>query len=217
MISNDKYQIIKSAIKVHSRLKGRTYFLLYKVNAKQPSGSTEFTILEENFWHLVGCRMDETLHLTSAQKYQLYYDCLEGKDISKYLVYTRQPQDVIKKSNVVIQVFDFITNAKATRICITDGTPESFMFQVGAGSANGLIGYGDSPKGMIPKTAQQKSIYKIQLNANNKIFLILSKPYGFAKYNQVEYKISPKIFPAILSELPKEIQYENHLFPVFTQ
>ena len=49
------------------------------------------------------------------------------------------------------------------------------MFRVGAGSVNGVIGYSNEKKGMIPKTAQQKSIYKIRADANDKIFLISYK------------------------------------------
>ena len=212
MISKDNYELVKKAIKIHSKLKYRTYLILYKVNAKQKSKVMETPILEENFWHLVGCKIDDSLDLTPEQKHQLYLDCLDEKDISASLVYTRQAQDVAKKANVVINMFDFITNAKAIRLCHTDGTPEAAMFRVGAGSNNGVIGYSDEDKGMIPKTAQQKSVFKIKADANDKIFLIISKPYGNAKYDRLDYKVSPKIFPGIIEELPKGILYEEELF-----
>lgn len=212
MISKDKYELVKKAIKVHNRLKGRTYLILYKVNAKKTSKCMETPILEENFWHLVGCKIDETLGLTPEQKHQVYLDCAEGKDVSDYLIYTRQAQDVSRKATVVINMFDFVANAKSIRLCHTDGSPEAAMFRVGAGSANGVIGYSDERKGMIPKTAQQKSIYKIKADANDKIFLILSKKYGYEKYDRIEYAISPKIFPTILSEIPSEIICKDGLF-----
>ena len=69
---------------------------------------------------------------------------------------------VSKKSNVVINTFDFVGNAKSIRLCHTDGTPEAAMFRIGAGSVNGIIGYSDEKVGLIPKTAQQKSIYRIK-------------------------------------------------------
>lgn len=97
--------------------------------------------------------------------------CLAEEDISKMLVYTRQSQDVSKKAHVIMEVFDFVTNAKYVRLCHTTGTPEAAMFRVGAGSNNGVIGYSAEDKGMIPKTAQQKSIFKIKADANEKIFL----------------------------------------------
>ncbi len=212
MISKDNYELVKKAIKIHSNLKDRTYLILYKVNVKQKSKMMETPILEENFWHLVGCKIDDSLELTPEQKHQLYLDCLAEEDVSESLVYTRQPQDVSKKAHVIINMFDFVANAKSIRLCHTAGTPEAAMFKVGAGSNNGVIGYSDEDKGMIPKTAQQKSIFKIKADANDKIFLIISKPYGNAKYDRIDYAVSPKIFPSIINELPEEILYEDDLF-----
>lgn len=97
-----------------------------------------------------------------------------------------------------MSVFDFIANAKSIRLCHTDGTPEAAMFRVGTGLINGVIGYSDESKGMIPKTAQNKSIFKIKKDANDKIFLVISKPYGFEKYDRVDYAISRKIFLLLL-------------------
>lgn len=215
MISKDNYELVKKAIKIHSNLKDRTYLILYKVNAKQKSKMMETPILEENFWHLVGCKIDDALELTPEQKHQVYLDCLAEKDVSNSLIYTRQPQDVSKKAHVIINMFDFVANAKFIRLCHTVGTPEAAMFRVGAGSNNGVIGYSDEDKGMVPKTAQQKSIFKIKEDANDKIFLIISKPYGNAKYDKIDYAVSPKIFPSIIGELPEEILCEDGLFEIF--
>lgn len=88
------------------------------------------------------------------------------------------------------------------------------MFKVGAGSNHGVIGYSDEDKGMIPKTAQQKSIFKIKDDANDKIFLVISKPYGNEKYDKVDYAVSKKIFPSIIDEIPKEILCEDELFDI---
>lgn len=212
MISKENYELVKQAIKVHNRLKDKTYLILYKASTKQTSKIMETPILEENFWHLVGCKIDDSLKLTAEQKHQLYLDCLDEKDISDSLIYTRQSQDVSKKAYVVIDMFDFVINAKYLRLCHTEGTPEAAMFKVGAGSNNGVIGYSDENKGMIPKTAQQKSIFKIKSNANDKIFLIISKPYGNTKYERIEYAISSKIFPSIIEEIPERILYDDKLF-----
>ena len=211
MISPENYKLIVQAIKIHNKLKDRTYLILYKVNAKQTSKNMEIPILEENFWHLVGCRIDDTLKLTPSQKHQMYLDCENGEDISKSLIYTRQPQDVSKKANVVINMFDFVANAKSIRLCNTDGTPEAAMFRIGAGSNNGVIGYSKEDKGMIPKTAQQKSIFKIKADANDKIFLIMSKPYGYSEYDRIDYVISRKVFPTIINEIPKSILINNDI------
>lgn len=212
MISKENYELVKKAIKIHSKLKDRTYLILYKVSAKQTSKVMETQILEENFWHLVGCKIDDTLALDPVHKHQLYIDCLGGKDVSGSLVYTRQAQDVSKKAYVVINMFDFIDNAKSIRLCHTEGTPEAAMFKVGAGSNNGVIGYSEGEKGMIPKTAQQKSIFKIKSDANDKIFLVISKLYGNTKYNRIDYAVSKKILPSIVDEIPEGILYEEGLF-----
>ena len=75
-----------------------------------------------------------------------YLKCLAEEDVSDLLVYTRQSQDVSKKAHVVINMFDFIANAKSIRLCHTDGTPEAAMFKVGAGSNNGVIGYSNEDR-----------------------------------------------------------------------
>lgn len=168
MVSQENYTLIKSAIKIYNKLVGKTYLILYKTSAKHKSKFMETTILEENFWHLVGCRIDGSLNLSKEQKHQIFLDCICEKDVSNYLEYTRQAQDVSKKANVVVNLFDFISNAKSIRLCHTNGSPEASMFRVGAGSFNGIIGYGETEKGMIPKTAQQKSIFRINPNASDK-------------------------------------------------
>ena len=212
MITKENYEWVKKAIQVYNRLVNRTYLILYKVNSTQCSKAITVPILESNFWHLVGCKIDDSLNLTVEQKHQLYLDCVAGNDISASLVYTRQPQDVSKKANVVINLFDFVTNAKSIRICHTHGTPEAAMFRVGAGSNNGVIGYSDEKNGLVPKSAQTKSIFKIDPKANDKIFLIISKPYGYEKYDRIDYTMSPKILPSIVSELPSGTLYKTGLF-----
>lgn len=216
MISKESYEFVKKAIKVHSNLKDRTYLILYKASAKDISKSMEMSILEENFWHLVGCKFDRSIDLDPIQKHELYLDCVRGGDISSFLNYTRQPQDVSKKAMVVVNTFDFVSNAKQLRLCHTENAPEAVMFKVGVGDNCGIIGYGQKQHLMFPKTAQQKSIYKINSTANDKIFLILSKPYGHIKYDVIEYAISNKIFPAIITELPPKILYEHGLFSLIT-
>lgn len=214
MITKDNYELVKQAIKVHNKLKDRTYLIFYKVNTKQRCKIMETSILEKNFWHLVGCKIDDSLEFTPEQKHQLYLDCVNEQDVSTSLIYTRRAQDVSKKANVVINMFDFISNAKSIRLCHTDGTPEAAMFRVGAGSTNGVIGYCEDDKCMVPKTAQQKSIFKIKTDANDRIFLIISKPFENAKYDRIDYAVSPKIFPGIIDEIPDEITYKDNLFLV---
>lgn len=212
MISKDSYELVKKAIKVHNRLKDRTYLILYKTSVKEFSSAMEVSILEENFWHLVGCKIDNSLNLTPLQKHSLYLKCVNGEDISSFIIYTRRPQDVSKKVGVILNTFDFIANAKQIRLSCTDNTPEAVMFKVGVGTNCGIIGYCRERNGMIPKTAQQKSIYKINPTASDKIYLIMSKVYGSAKYDTVEYVISKKVFPSIIDEFPQKIMYTDNIF-----
>ena len=90
MISKENYELVKKAIKIHNNLKDRTYLILYKVNAKQKSKVMETSILEENFWHLVGCKIDDSLKLTSEQKHQLYLDCLVEQLIVKKILFQNE-------------------------------------------------------------------------------------------------------------------------------
>ena len=101
MISKDNYQLVKKAIKIHNNLKDRTYLILYKVNSKQKAKIMETPILEENFWHLVGCKIDDSKKLTPEQKRQVYLKCLAEEDVSDLLVYTRQSQDVGARIQIV--------------------------------------------------------------------------------------------------------------------
>ena len=61
MISKSNYELVKQAIKIHSRLKDRIYLIMYIVNMEHVSNIMETPILEEIFWHLVGCRIDDSL------------------------------------------------------------------------------------------------------------------------------------------------------------
>lgn len=87
MISKEKYELVKKAIQIYDQLNGRTYLVLYKVSAKQVAKSMEVTILEENFWHLVGCKIDEKKRLTVSQKHHLYLDCVIQREPQKHLCF----------------------------------------------------------------------------------------------------------------------------------
>lgn len=98
MIAKDKYELVKKAIRVHNRLKDRTYLILYKVNARQSAKYMETPVLEENFWHLVGCKIDASMGLTPEQKHQIYSDCVKEIDISNYFTLYKTSTRCIKKS-----------------------------------------------------------------------------------------------------------------------
>ena len=151
----------------------------------------------------------------SLDKDLLFEKCLVEEDVSKELDYTRRADDVIKKSKVFVKVFDFISNAKELRIAKTDNSPEIAMFNLGAGTIHGVIGYVSTYSGYVPKTTQEKSIFKIAPNANDKIKVILSKKIGEDEYTSLEYIISKKATVEIIQQLrrviPDNIQISDFL------
>ena len=199
MISEQDLILIQKAIKIYDKMVGKTYLLAYSSSKNQPLKVVEIAISEENFWHLLGCKA----HKGNDQK-ELFKRCLDNENICQLLDYTRKSQDLKKKSEIFNRLFDFIENAKMLTLCNTDGLPEESMFQIGAGTVNGIIGYAKISNVHIPKTTQDKSVFALRSNANDRIFLIMSKKTESAKYDVLEYVSSPKYKDEIISKLPEE-------------
>ena len=202
MISQICLQSIYDAIKVYNKRQGRKYLIAYRANCEKPFEFCEIILKKENFWHLVGTSISQN---KDTDKDLLFDKCLSGDDISESLEYTRRSDDVERKTKVFIKIFDFVSNAKELRITKTDNSPEIAMFNLGAGTVHGVIGYTNTNSGFVPKTTQEKSIFKINPNANDKINIILSKKIGEAEYNKLEYVISKKAKNEILDELRRYI------------
>ncbi len=198
MISQMCLQAIFDAIKVYNVRQGKKYLIGYRANSNKPFEFCEIILKKENFWHLVGTVIS---HNKTLDKNLLFEKCLLEDDISKELDYTRRADDVIKKAKVFVKVFDFISNAKELRIAKTDNSPEIAMFNLGAGTIHGVIGYVSTNSGYVPKTTQEKSIFKIDPNANDKINIIISKKIGEDEYSSLEYTISKKSTAEIISQL----------------
>ena len=203
MISQICLQYIYDAIKVYNKRQGRKYLIAYRANCKKPFEVCEIILKKENFWHLVGTSISK--NNKDIDKDLLFEKCLSEDDISESLEYTRRADDVERKSKVFIKIFDFVSNAKELRITKTDNSPEIAMFNLGAGTVHGVIGYTSTSSGFVPKTTQEKSIFKINPNANEKINIILSKEIGETEYNKLEYVISKKAKNEILDELRRYI------------
>ena len=213
MISQICLQSIFDAIKVYDVRQGRKYLIGYRANSNKPFEFCEIILKKENFWHLVGTMISQ--NNKSLDKDLLFEKCLVEEDVSKELDYTRRADDVIKKSKVFVKVFDFISNAKELRIAKTDNSTEIAMFNLGAGTIHGVIGYVSTYSGYVPKTTQEKSIFKIAPNANDKINVILSKKIGEDEYTSLEYIISKKATVEIIQQLrrviPDNIQISDFL------
>lgn len=220
MISKENMLYINNAIKIFNGLVNKTYLIGFGANRNQPLNFIEIQIGEQNFWHLVACKIDHTQNLSKSDAHTLYEKCLIGEDISDFLIYTHKSIDVKIKSSVIERVFDFIGNAKVLRIIGTENTPESYMFElgIGAGAISGLVGYSSVKNIYIPKTAQMKSIFSIDSKANNKIEMILSKNSYHRQYDTIEFesskglfaKLSPQLFeacklsPNLIALIPKK-------------
>lgn len=200
MISKGNMQHIHNAIQSFNQLVGRTYLICFNGSTSQELRMIEIVITEKNFWHLSGCRIDDSLSLNASQKKQLYRDCLSYKDISKYLNYTDEPKDVKIKCTVLQNIFNFITNAKVLSIIDTVHTPEQYMFSLGVGTNQGLIGYIQNKHLYFPKTAQDKSVF-IKKAVKNKIRVILSKPSTSLEYGKLEYEAGNGLFAKLSVQL----------------
>lgn len=196
MILKKDLLLLQQAIKIYNRRVGKQYLVAYRTNKNHRSKVIELSICEENFWHLVGCKVNP-----NCDGHVVYQSCLEGKDVTESLSYTRKSQDLKKKAEVFCKLFDFIANAKVLRIACTENTPDAAMFCVGAGTVAGLIGYDKVSKYHIPKTTQDKSIFALDKNASDKIFLVLSKSDGSDIYDVMEYSISKEHAGELCSEL----------------
>ena len=199
MISGQDLILLQKAIKIYQQMVGKTYLLAYSSSKSQPLKVIEIVISEENFWHLLGYKAHKEI-----DHKELFKDCLEHKDICNFLSYTRKSQDLKRKYEIFNSLFDFVKNAKNLTLCNTDGLPEETMFHIGAGTVNGIIGYAKISGVHIPKTTQDKSIFALRSNANDKLFLVMSRKNGNDNYDVLEYVSSPKYKNEIISKLPEE-------------
>ncbi len=196
MILKKDLILLQQAIKIYDRRAGKQYLISYRTNKNHHAKVIELSIREGNFWHLVGCKVNQ-----ECDGHVVYQACLEGKDVSESLSYTRRSQDLKKKADIFCKLFDFIENAKILRIASTENAPEAAMFCVGAGTVGGLIGYDKVSKYHIPKTTQEKSIFALDKNASDKIFLVLSKSDESEIYDVMEYSISKDHAGELCAEL----------------
>ena len=206
MISNESMRLIQNAIHVYNKRVAYTYLVGYRVNKNKPIQTMEITISEKNFWHLAGCELAGETSYDCLEKSKIYSRCLNNEDIKDLLDYTHSAADVGKKCKVLVNVFDFINHAKEIKICKAEDCPEAAMFRIGAGNIRGLIGYGNNKNIYYPKTAQDKSIFHINPNANDKIVFVLSKETGFQVYEKIEYEVSKGIVASLISSISDDVE-----------
>lgn len=192
MISNRSMQELHKIIKKYDNLVGRTYLIAFRQEKTEELGFVEIKIDKRNFWHLLACK------LSSSQHDIFYEKCLKGEDISNNLEYVvgHNEQDVIKKSNAINNVFDFISNAKSTKLSFTG----EYNFKLAVGSVLGIIGYDTNDKVYYPRSAQSKDINKLIVNSysprkNHKISIILSKENTKnSEYDKINFEAGKNLF-----------------------
>lgn len=192
MISEEVQEWLYSAINIYDKLVNKDFLLICRVNSQHPLEYFEIRIKEENFWHLLGCKIKEGI---SIQNHELYVSCLNRKPIRECLEYVRN-RDITSckiKYGIFKRVFDFISNAKRIRVCSTENTPDYYTFVLAVGYDEGIIGYDHKKSSLMhyPKTTQAKTIESFNAAKQaKKIVSILSKPISNSGYEEIvfEYK-----------------------------
>lgn len=201
MISNKSMHELHKIIKKYDNLVGRTYLIAFRKEKTEELEFIEIKIEKRNFWHLLACK------LSSSQHDIFYEKCLKGEDISNNLEYVvgHNEQDVIKKSNIINDVFDFISNAKSTKISFTG----EYNFKLAIGSLLGIIGYDTNDKVYYPRSAQNKDINKLLVNSysprkSHKISIILSKENTEnSKYDKIDFEAGKNLFAKLSDQFKK--------------
>ena len=193
MINQSSMQLLFNAIQIFDTKVDKNYLLGYRAGQKDSIKTVAININRYHFWHLLGCELDKKqLAKDSINKEDVYADCLQGLDISKYINYKRAAADVNNKYNTFVKVFDFVKHASMLRIC--EKVPTFELFSIGAGSTAGLIGYDIKDNFYFPKTTYTKSIYDVDPKACKKICYILSKPKESKLFDTIEYEIVAGIY-----------------------
>lgn len=198
MISSNVLKILHQDILLFNKLQGKSYLIAFASGKNSELMYETIDIHESNFWHLLGCKLDED---NAENKHLTYIKCLNQENISEKvsLIKGYGISEITEKHNAFNLVFDFIKNAKQIKVGYTNGFQEKYI-NMGIGNMSGIIGYGVKNKNesgnKIPKTAQGKSLTKISKN-QYKIIYILSKNISSIKYETLEYEIKCGIYKSI--------------------
>lgn len=182
----------------------KDYLLVFSMGKNNPIEYCQITFYHYNFWHLLGCKVDEEESLLTYNK------CKEGEDVSDAISLVHSNSEANVKYEVFSKVFDFISNAKCIKIGYISGCPEEFYLTMALGNEVGIVGY-DYPKTnkkfLIPKSVQNKRISLVSKDLN-KILFILSKKQSQEFYDKIEYEIKKDISKEYISEISEKIKID---------
>ncbi|MBR4083995.1 MAG: hypothetical protein IKK33_06890 [Lachnospiraceae bacterium] len=199
-IGSKTLAILHNDIQLYNKMKGNDYLIAFKKGKKDTLKYCQLTFQHYNFWHLLGCKID------NGDAELIYNECMHKKDISENVVFVHNFSNVEEKHCVFEKVFDFISKAREITIGYIGDCPEKYMIAMSLGNESGFVGYDydrDNNKFMFPKTVQKKKI-SIVLADMNKIQFILSKPQEQKEYDTLEYEIKKDITKELLTEIPDE-------------
>lgn len=201
MITKVLLEHLYECIQLYDKKCGNDYVIVFGRGKNDVLKYCHITFNNCNFWHLLGCKLNDKSHK------EVYRQCKNGEDISEKLSLVHSYSEAYIKCEVFRKVFDFVSNAKYIKIGYVANCPEEFYLTMALGNEVGIIGY-DYAKGnrnfMIPKTVQEKKISSVS-DGLNKILFILSKKQSQKEYTNIEYEIKKGVikeyFPQISAEM----------------
>lgn len=210
MISENIMNLLHDAIQVFDKRCGQQYLIIF--GAKGKYQFVKIQIKQSHFWHLLGCKLEPD---TNSSKGNTYSACINKIDVSEKISSIHGYSEIQEKYIAVQKVFDFIDKARQIKIGYTVDCPEQYIFQVGTGNEQGVIGYDYPNTGfkeyLLPKSAQLKPLSKIA-NTTFRIFLIISKHTGENQNIKIEYEIKKGLYEEIKEDLPENIKEELNQF-----
>lgn len=207
MITKGIMEILHESIQIYDELCGKSYLLLF--GSKNKYEYIEIVFKQSAFWHLLGCELEPD---SMGGKANTYAECKKRHDILDKVTSIHNFSEILEKSDAMKNVFNFIEKAKEIKIGCAANCPEQYLFRIGSGNENGIIGY-DYPnygnRGLLfPKSAQLKSISKISRNTD-KVLLILSKELNQRDYFKIEYEIKKGIYSQVKEYLPDNVKIKE--------
>lgn len=205
MISEKLLGRIRVCIQLYDDKIWNDYVIVFGKGKKDTIKYCRITFNSYNFWHLLGCKLNGKNHL------EIYEQCKKGEDISKELSLVHSYSEAYNKCDIFCKVFDFVSNAKCTKIGYVANCPEEFYLTMALGSEVGIIGFDypkDNKKFLIPKSVQDKKISSMSKELN-KILFILSKKQCQKSYSTIEYEIKEGVAKDYFMQISERIDVCN--------
>lgn len=205
MIAEELLGHLHECIQLYDKKCGNDYVIVFGKGKKGAVKCCHITFNCYNFWHLLGCKLNDKDHK------EAYSQCKNGEDISEKLSFVHSYPEAYTKCEIFKKVFDFVSNAKYIKIGYAVNCPEEFYLTMALGNELGIIGY-DYVKGnkqfMIPKTVQEKKISTVSPELN-KILFILSKNQSQKAYTNIEYEIKQGVAKEYFPQISEDIEISD--------